>query len=196
MPSFAQAWVRAVSSMLSASAPETCTLLAHGGAPGAPGAAAANRAQPACTRSLVEAASSVRLLRSGGWLVTPRPAGKGAQHAQQHLARVHLLNSGLVRAPSWVLSCGPLHQQQRTLHASSPALAPRKMPWYVVLAGLDTGVFTRWDDVKRNTQGIKRAVFMGFKTRLDAEEYLQRHQDSIMVRRAWRLAARARGACR
>lgn len=47
-----------------------------------------------------------------------------------------------------------------------------KQKFYAVKKGFQTGIFLTWDECKQHTQGFKGALFKSFKTRLEAENYL------------------------
>jgi ribonuclease HI len=44
-----------------------------------------------------------------------------------------------------------------------------KKKYYVVWKGLKTGIFTKWDDCKKQVEGFNGAQYMGFETQAEAE---------------------------
>jgi len=53
-----------------------------------------------------------------------------------------------------------------------------KKKYYAVAKGRKTGIFTSWDDCKKQVNGFSGAIFKSFKSIQDAKEFLQKHSNS------------------
>ncbi|MDD6428778.1 MAG: ribonuclease H family protein [Lachnospiraceae bacterium] len=57
-----------------------------------------------------------------------------------------------------------------------------KKHFYAVKKGRKTGIFLSWDDCRKSVSGFKGAVYKGFVTRQEAEEYLNPCEDDDRLR--------------
>ena len=56
--------------------------------------------------------------------------------------------------------------------------------YYAVAKGRTTGIFTTWDEAKREVTGYKGAVFKKFKTLDEAKAFLASSGDEVSIERA------------
>lgn len=46
------------------------------------------------------------------------------------------------------------------------------MPFYAVARGHTTGIFSTWSECEKNTKGISKPIFRKFKSREEAENFM------------------------
>jgi ribonuclease HI len=52
--------------------------------------------------------------------------------------------------------------------------------YYAVLKGRKTGIFTTWDDCKKQVEGFSNAIYKSFKTKEEAEEFLGIQRQGVL----------------
>eukprot|EP00947_MAST-08B_sp_MAST-8B-sp1_P006150 g6150.t1 len=55
---------------------------------------------------------------------------------------------------------------------------PRKKSHYAVARGRQPGIYTTWNDCKAQTDGFTGAIFKGFFSEADAQQFLAENQPS------------------
>lgn len=54
----------------------------------------------------------------------------------------------------------------------------KRKKYYAVAKGHKTGVYNSWEDCKEQVSGYSKNQYKGFRTKSEAEDYIQKHSDS------------------